>query len=87
MPQTYLEHALHYCAVGSSQMYAASYLRKLLIGYTEEDSKSQLYFSSKSLKIEPSLFFDVVVAMCEGLGKLEALEFGKESVVFEKSKC
>ena len=85
MPQTYLENALHYSAVGNSQMYAASYLRKFLMGYCEEDEKSQLLFSTKSLLIDPSLFFDVVVAMCEGLEKLESQESGYEAV-FEKSK-
>ena len=86
MPQTYLENALHYNAVGNSQIYAASFLRKFLLGYCEKDEKSQLYFSSKSLIIEPSLFYDVVVAMCEGLSKLEKLESGNETAVFEKSK-
>ena len=85
MPQTYLENALNYNAVGNSQIYAASFLRKFLLGYCEEDEKSQLFFSSKSLIVEPSLFYDVVVAMCEGLEKLELQEAGCEAV-FEKSK-
>ena len=86
MPNTYLENSLHYASVGSSQMYGASYLRKLLLGYCDEDEKSQLFFGVKSLKIDPSLFYDVVVAMCEGLSKLEQLESGNETAVFEKSK-
>ena len=87
MPQlTDLENALHYTPVGHSQIYAASYLRKILLGYCDEDEKSQLVFSNKSLKIDPSLYFDVVVAMCQGLIKLQSMESGKQNVVFEKSK-
>ena len=67
-------------------MFCSSFLRKLVFGYCDEDSKSQLYYSPKSLKIEQQLFFDTVEAMCEGLVKLEDLEAGNADVVYEKSK-
>ena len=86
MPQTYLENSLYYNSIGASQAFCGSYLRKIIYGYCEEDTKSQLFFGPKSIKIDPSLYYETVVAMCEGLDKLELLESGRENVKLENSK-
>ena len=85
MAKIYLDNAIHYDAIGSSEIYAASFLHKIIFGRCSDDLKSQLYFSEKVLKFQPSEFVDVVTAMCDGLEQLELLEGGKDDVEFEQS--
>ena len=85
MAKTYLENAIHYDAIGSSEIYAASFLHKIVFGHCSDDLKSQLYFSEKVLKFQPSEFVNVFTAMCNGLDQLQLLEEGKDDVEFEQS--
>ena len=84
MPEKYLDNALVYNTIGSLQIYAAAFLHKMILGRCEEDNKSQLYFTDKSIIIEPKDFFEITVAFCEGLEKLTELETAKNEVAFEK---
>ena len=85
MPKIYLDNALHYNSIGSSSVYAAAFLHKLIFGRVEDDIQCRQFFSEKSLKINPSEFVKIIASLCEGCDKLEALENGKEDVHFEKS--
>ena len=85
----YLDDALHYDAIGNSNIFAAACLHKIIFGRCEDDMKSQLVFSEKALKIQPSEFVEVTSSFCEGREKLELVEEGKfseEEVDFERSK-
>ena len=86
MGKIYLDNALHYDSIGNSQQYSAAFLHKILLGRCESDIKSQLYFSEKTLKFQPSEFFDVITALCEGFEQLERAEGRNEDIEFEKSK-
>ena len=85
MPKIYLDNALHVDSIGTSAVYAAAFLHKLIFGRVEDDMKSQQFFHEKALKIQPSPeFVKVITSLCEGCDKLELLEAGKEDVHFEK---
>ena len=85
MPKIYLDNALHIDSIGTSAVYAAAFLHKLIFGRVEDDMKSQQFFSEKALKIQPSEFVKTITSLCEGYDKLGLLEGGKEDVHFEKS--
>ena len=85
MPTIYLDNALSYEEIGSSQVFAATFLHKLIFGRCEDDMKSQLFFSDKALKIQPSEFVEITSSFCEGREKLELFEEGNEDVPFEQS--
>ena len=84
MPKIFLDTSLHYDAIGNSQVYAAAFLHKIVLGRCTEDLRSQLYFSEKTLRFQSSEFNDVIAGLCEGLGKLEEIEAGNEDIEFEK---
>ena len=84
MPEKYLDNALIYTTIGSSQVYAAAFLHKLIFGRVEEDNKSQLYFTDKAIIIEPQDFLDITTTLCAGKDKLLDLEEGDKDVSFEK---
>ena len=84
MPEKYLDNALVHTQMGKSQIYAAAFLHRLIFGRTEEDNKSQLYLTSKSIVCDPQEFFDLTVALCEGKDKLNELEQGNSDVTYEK---
>ena len=86
MPEKYLDNALSYTTMGNSQVYAAAFLHKLVFGRCEEDKQSQLYFTDKSIIIEPKDFFDITLALCAGKDKLLELENGGHDVSFEKGR-
>ena len=66
MPKIYLDNSLHYNSICSSQIYAAAFLHKLILGRCEDDMKSQLFFNDKALKIHPSEFLEVTHSLCQG---------------------
>lgn len=85
MPKIYLDNALHFDSIGTSAVYAAAFLHKLIFGRVEDDMKAQQFFSDKALKIQPSEFVKTITSLCEGYDKLGLLEGGKQDVQFEKS--
>ena len=68
--------------IGSSQIYAAAFLHKLILGRCEDDMKSQLFFNDKALKIHPSEFLEVTHSLCQGYEILNKADSEQENVDF-----